>query len=405
MRLFVWNKRLPMHQLTTRTVLYLLPLTFIVALAACKKHGGGTTPKAAPPDIYVLGTSGDSLEYWKNGASVALSNPAGSATYVSAMAVENNSVYVSGGGNQAALQSFGELWTQVQSNPMQTAILQDTAGSTTDILTDAIFADGTGDVYVGGTVQYTTQSSVPYTTPTATYPVSGTIAAYWKNGQAVNLPGIGILVGGGGGTSSIHGDYVSGIFVSGSDVYVSGGSHQYQNEIAPTYQFAEIWKDGVSTNLTDGLIDSTVGGSVTSYPTTTGVFVSGSDVYVSGTLSGTQALYWKNGAPVLLSGNGSGAAAAESIFVNGSDVYAAGYVDSAAASFAVYWKNGVLNHLSTSPSSASSIVVLGDSVYVAGWQAANGTSYATVWANGQATQLGIGGRALTVVAVPKAAGE
>lgn len=249
-------------------------IRFTAYNAACKKHGG-TTAKAIPPDIYVLGGSGDTLEYWKNGASVALSNPAGTATYVSAMAVANNSVYVSGGGNQFNPQFFGQLWTQVAANPMQTAQLQDTAGNTAGILTNAIFADGTGNVYVAGTIQYLGTTGIPYTTPTATYPISGTVATYWENGKAVNLPGIGLLVGG-GLTTAQHGDYVSGIFVSGGDVYVSGGSHQYENDSLPTYQFAEYWKNGVSTNLTNGLIDSTTGGYATSYPTTTGIFVSGS---------------------------------------------------------------------------------------------------------------------------------
>lgn len=392
-----------MRPSSTRMALYLFVLTFFIVFAACKKHGG-TTAKAIPPDIYVLGTSGDTLEYWKNGASVALSNPAGSATYISAMAVANNSVYVSGGGNQFSPQFFGELWTQVGSGPMQTAKLQDTAGNTAGIQTDAIFADGTGNVYVAGTVQYLGTAGIPYTTPTATYPISGTIATIWENGKAANLPGIGLLVGG-GLTTAQHGDYVSGVFVSGGDVYVSGGSNQYENDSFPTYQFAEYWKNGVSTNLTNGLIDSTTGGSVISYPTTTGLFVSGSDVYVSGTLSGSQALYWKDATPVFLSANGNGAAAAESIFVNGSDVYAAGYVDSAGASYAVYWKNGALNHLSASPSEATSIVVSGDSVYVAGWETVNGLNYATMWLNGQATQLGVGGRAYTVAVAPNANGN
>ena len=170
-----------MRTLTTRLTLALFLLNFFAVLAACKKHGGTSKTTVPPPDIYVLGTSGDTLKYWKNGVPVALSNQAGSATYVSAMAVENNSVYVSGGGNLVSSQVFGELWTQVQSNPMQTAILQDTAGSTANIQTNAIFADATGDVYVAGTVNYTPQSGVPYTTPTASYPISGYIATYWKN--------------------------------------------------------------------------------------------------------------------------------------------------------------------------------------------------------------------------------
>ena len=124
--------------------------------------------------------------------------------------------------------------------------------------------------------------------------------------------------------------------------------------------------------------------------------MSGSDVYVSGTLSGSQALYWKNGSPIFLTGAGTPGAAAQSIVVAGSDVYAAGYVDSAGFSRAVIWKNGASTILSANPSTANGIAVSGDSVYVAGSENVNGKSYATVWANGQPTHLGVGGAAWAV---------
>lgn len=373
----------------------LLLLTLLVVVSACKKHHEATPAKTTTdhPDVYVLGTSNDSLEYWKNDSAVPLSVTAGPATYVSAMAFANNVIYVCGGGNSSPNALFGEVWTQVPGAPLQSSLLQDTAGSTANIHTNGIVVSSTGDVYVAGTVWYDPQSNVPYTTPTAPYPLSGYVATYWKNGKAVNLPSMGYLAGGTSTTSS-HADYVSGIFVSGSDVYVSGGSNEYETDSANTFQFARYWKNGVSTNLSNGLIDSSAGGTITSRPNTTGIFVSGSDVYVSGTLAGSQALYWKNGVPVFLTpaGISGGGAGAEAIFVNGSDVYVAGYVDSAGASYAVYWKNGVVTPLSTYPSSANSIIVNQDSVYIAGSDDVSGTNHATLWTNGRATHLGVYGQ-------------
>lgn len=371
----------------------LIILALLVVVSACNKHHDSPLIKTttAPHNVYVLGSSGDTLEYWNNGSPMTLATTTTTANYLSGMALVNSVVYVTGGGNANLSTLFGEVWTRVQNEPIQSSSLLDTADNSSNIHTNGIFVSSTGDVYVGGTVWYGPQSNVPYTTPTANYPLSGYIATYWKNGKAVNLPSMGYLAGGTSTTSS-HADYVSGIFVSGSDVYVSGGSNEYETDSANTFQFARYWKNGVSTNLSNGLIDSSAGGTITSRPNTTGIFVSGSDVYVSGTLAGSQALYWKNGVPVFLTPFGSGGAGAEAIFVNGSDVYAAGYVDSAGASYAVYWKNGVVTPLSTYPSSANSIIVSQDSVYIAGSDDINGTNHATLWTNGRATHLGVYGQ-------------
>ena len=375
----------------------LMLLTVLVALGACSKHHDAPLIQTttAPHNVYVLGNSGDTLEYWNNGSPVTLATTSAAGNYLSGMALVNNSVYVTGGGDANPSALFGEVWTSVQNQPVQSSSLLDTADNGSNIHANGIFVSSTGDVYVAGTVWYNGQSNVPYTTPTAAYPLSGYIATYWKNGKAVNLPSTGYLAGG-ASTSSEHADYVSGIFVNGSDVYVSGGSNQYIIDSANTYQFARYWKNGVSVNLSAGLIDSSTGGTVTSRPNTTGIFVSGSDVYVSGTLSRSQALYWKNGTSIFLTGVGTLGAAAQSIFVAGSDVYAVGYVDSAAASYAAIWKNGVHKTLSAYPSTANGITVSGDTVYVAGSENVNGKSYATVWANGQATHLGAGGAAWAV---------
>jgi hypothetical protein len=376
---------------------FLILLTVLVVVCACNKHHDVTlhSTTTAPHNVYVLGSSGDTLEYWNNGSPVTLATTTSAGNYLSGMTLVNNAVYVTGGGDANPSTLFGEVWSSIQNQPVQSSSLLDTADNGSNIHANGIFVSSTGDVYVAGTVWYNGQSGIPYTTPTAAYPPSGYIATYWKNGKAVNLPGMGYLAGG-ASTSSEHADYVSGIFVNGGDVYVSGGSNQYIIDSANTYQFARYWKNGVSVNLSGGLIDSSAGGTVTSRPYTTGIFVSGSDVYVSGTLSGSQALYWKNGAPVFLTGAGTLGAAAQSILVTGSEVYAVGYVDSAGSSYAVIWKNGASTTLSAFPSTANGIAVSGDSVYVAGSENVNGKSYATVWANGQATHLGAGGAARAV---------
>jgi hypothetical protein len=375
----------------------LILLTLLVVVSACNKHHDAPPPTSTTTsnNVYVLGSSGDTLEYWKNDSPVALATTTTAASYLSGMALVNSAVYVTGGGDANPTALFGEVWTRVQNQSVQSSSLLDTAGNSSNVHTNGIFTSSTGDVYVAGTVWYNGQSNVPYTTPTANYPLSGYIATYWKNGEAVNLPSMGYLAGG-ASTTSEHADYVSGIFVSGSDVYVAGGSNEYIVDSANTYQFARYWKNGVSVNLSGGLIDSSAGGTVTSRPNTTGIFVSGSDVYVCGTLSGSRALYWKNGSPIFLTGAGTLGAAAQSILVAGSDVYAAGYVDSAGSSYAVIWKNGASTTLSANPSSANGIAVSGDSVYVAGSENVNGKSYATVWANGQATHLGAGGAAWAI---------
>jgi hypothetical protein len=381
----------------TSVIATLILLTLLVVVGACNKHHDATPAKTSAdhPDVYVLGTSNDTLAYWKNDTAVPLAVITGPANYVSAMALANNVIYVCGGGNQSPGALFGEVWTQAPGAPLQSSLLQDTAGSTANIHANAIAVSSAGDVYVAGTVWYDPQSNVPYTTSTANYPLSGYIATYWKNGKAVNLPSMGYLAGG-TSTTSNHADYVSGIFVNGSDVYVSGGSNEYETDSTSTFQFARYWKNGVSTNLSNGLVDSSAGGTITSSPNTTGIFVSGSDVYVSGTLAGSQALYWKNGVPVFLTPAGIGGAGAEAIFVNGSDVYAAGYVDSAGESYAVYWKNGVATTLSTNPSSANGITVSQDAVYIAGSENVSGKNYTTLWTNSQPKHLGVYGQGWAV---------
>ena len=380
--------------MTRNTKIALLAL-LLTTFAACKKHNStpGNVGGSPNPDVYVLGKTGDSLVYWKNGAATLLAN-GNPVTTISGMAVSGNNVYVSGSvvGNSVNA-STAEYWQN--GSP---AILPDTTGSA---YANAIYVSGT-DIYTAGTIYYPLDTKVPYTTHTAPYPTTGNVAVWWKNGIPTPLPSsyfVGDYIGNG---SRVYDGYVSGIFVNGSDVYVAGGSHQYLASDTSTWQFSLYWKNGQAFNLSRGLADSNADGSF-NYPTTTGICVSGNDVYVCGIQTTSypglsiQAVYWKNGVATNLT-PGSYKAVANGIFVSGSDVYVAGYVVTGNGTLAraVYWKNGLINYLSSSPSLASGICVIGNDIYVAGTENVNGADYATWWKNGAPTHLGTGGDAIAI---------
>ncbi|MBL0311748.1 MAG: hypothetical protein IPP78_03340 [Holophagaceae bacterium] len=106
--------------------------------------------------------------------------------------------------------------------------------------------------------------------------MSPSVAAYWKNGNAVYLSD---------GSRWAQG---AAICVSGNDVYVAG-----LRQINDSYDAAVYWKNGVMVRLTQG----------NSEARTTGIVVLGSDIYVSGyeVVQGVcVATYWKNGTPIRL---------------------------------------------------------------------------------------------------------
>lgn len=137
------------------------------------------------------------------------------------------------------------------------------------------------------------------TLPPNVYIVGNSIpsAVFWKNGQQTQLDGPVPA-------------YATGIFVSGTDVYISGWCDSSGKKIA------KYWKNGIGHNLTDG----------TNQARANAAYFSGGNVYFAGFESnGTKnvATYWKNGIAFYIS-DGINDAKATSIFVAGNDVYVAG---------------------------------------------------------------------------------
>ena len=233
------------------------------------------------------------------------------------------------------------------------------------------------------------KDQVPFSNDSAAYPITGSVATVWKNGTPLTLPGFAPvgLVDSGKYANRFYEDYVSAMYIAGSDVYVAGGT-SYN---LPAH--ARYWKNGTGVDLGATLIYS---GSNNSggFPTTTGIFVSGNDVYVSGFQQSagwrTMAIYWKNGTPVYLSTDSLSGSVANSIFVNGSDVYAAGWQNIGNYSRAMLWKNGTATPLTGDDvsSTAMAVTVSGNNVYVAGYSwVAPGNYVACFWKNGSRVNL------------------
>ncbi len=364
----------PVHTITL-SCLFLLSL-----LASCKKESHGSVSHPLPtPDIVVLGTEGNTALYWKNGSPSKLDSQA-TLSYgfnSSSLAVSDGLVYISGarpyfnGLIQAGMPLY---WLNGMANT-----LPDSSGNA---FGNAIFVSGT-DVYVAGTTGYPDTSHASYTTPNADYPQNGEKATIWKNGMPQSLPGYGVvgLVDSGKYAVRTYEDYVNSIFVSGTDVYVSGGS-LWQ----PAH--AGYWKNGVRVDLTGALSYAAANGS-SGFPTTSSIFVSGGDVYIAGyeatSLATTLAIYWKNGTPFYLNTDSIGGSYAASVFVSGSDVYIAGWQNINNYSRATVWKNGVATTLTsgTTSSTAYSVYVSGSDVFVAGTKwVAPGHYTAVYWKNG-----------------------
>lgn len=366
-----------------KIAIYLLMLAgTMITLFSCKKYTAGSgTPGAPPyvPNVYVLGSENGSTLLWKNGQSTTL--PAG--TLPTALSIADSSDVYTVENTGDPYQTTTSSSALILKNAMGTKLTD----SNYDAIADAVFISGV-DVYVAGTKYNFFDPVTKYTTNDAVYPEMGNHAVIWKNGNVMTLPSYHTLGVDTGYGATLYNDYISSLFVTGNDVYVAGGS-LYN----PAH--AEYWKNGVVNVLPNGSSPSsgTIG-------QTTGIFASGSDVYITGfEFSSGSALstagYWKNSVFYSLGADTIQSSVASSVFISGSDVYMAGYGNINGYSVALLWKNGVLLSELKSPTQASSVAssvfVYGKDIYVTGysWNIYH-NNIATLWKNGVASNLSDG---------------
>jgi hypothetical protein len=371
----------------------LFVLIVFTALFSCKKEHHSISGSSAPASVYVLGVQNNEILYWKDGKASNVASESGFEFNFGAasLAAAGNNIYIAG--FQPDTTTGNDLYRTAPSFWLNGAAstLSDSTGSVAGGSATGVVVSGS-DVYLAGIRGYDSDTShVLYSTPTATYPITGSVATLWKNGKPVSLANFSTV----GPVDSAkyavrsYSDYVSGLYVSGTNVYVSGGSLY-------TVAHARYWENGNPVDLTGNLSYMSSTGTYAS-PTTTAIYASGNDVYVSGfettTIGGLLAIYWKNGVPVFLSTDSVQTSVANAVFVAGTDVYVAGWQNIGNYSRAILWKNGMADTLTSgnTSSSATSVSVSGNDVYVAGFTWMAGGSYiATYWKNGAPVNLSDG---------------
>jgi hypothetical protein len=247
-------------------------------------------------DVYVAGQSDTEAILWKNGVPQVLSG----GLLATSVFVSGDVVYVGGESSSRA----AVLWKNgvPQTLPDATRAL-------------SVFVSGS-DVHVAGI--------------NGEYLNDRYSARLWKNGVLQNLPG---------------GNYglASSVFVSGNDVYILGVGEDYIRQ----QFFNGVWKNNVLLYTFSGYQNFPINGLH-------GLWVSGNDVYVSGTVgyddyygqNYNEPAFWKNGETIPLSTDflyGS-FGSADFVFVFNNDVYTCGFKENASDQFSaphrgIIWKN------------------------------------------------------------------
>ncbi|HZY34994.1 MAG TPA: hypothetical protein VFE53_00005 [Mucilaginibacter sp.] len=357
-----------------------LSLTFAaltIYVAACKKtnihpHIPVTAADTAV-NVYTAGyiTTGNGLggvteiaAYWKNGVITRLTDSL-SFSEATGIAVSGNDVYVVGWVTSLTNLSVENavLWK----NGVATMLSPDSTSSEAR----CIALQGT-DVYVGGIIH-------DIITQTSNSTAYGSQPVYWKNGTPNLLP---------------KATSLTALAVNGGDLYFAGSvvstnKFQATGPLGPG-SVAAYWKNGA---MPDTL--AYPGTYLTEYSSiATGIAVSGSNVYTTGSTGIYQPELWLNGSPTIMTGTTS-LSSVYGIATNGRDVYVAGvntnyYV-------ATYWKNNEpiplsVGTLSMTNSFATAVAANGNDVYVAGQvrHAADQEYGSYYWKNGIPVELSAG---------------
>ncbi len=320
----------------------------LLAVAGCKKQPDEELPKyIQTANVYVAGSAYDAngvsqAVYWKNNTLVALTSGANGGS-AAGIAVSGNDIYVSGSVGNANGNSVATVWK----NGVPTSL----APSNTPSGAGQIIVQG-NDVYIEGFINSNAvywKNTITVTLPLSTgnYAASGggiavngsnvyvsgyqlnaltyiPSAVYWKNGVPKTLTN----------TSSVYGNKIA---MLDTNVYITAFySGQTKSKTDATY-----WKNGTPVSLADGL---------TQIDPTGGIAVNGTDVYVAGMAATIPyngvnnyfegACYWKNGVFTDLS-NGMIDSYAADIAVFNNDAYVVGYTTlNGKYSKATFWKNG-----------------------------------------------------------------
>ena len=178
--------------------------------------------------------------------------------------VSGSDVYVAGSENNAQYNAVAKVWKNG-------TLLYNLTNGTRHEQASSIFVSG-NDVYVAG--------------------YDGYVATLWKNGIAQRL------------TDANNYTSAHSVFVSGNDVYVAGESmpltsleKQGSLSIVRNRGYATLWKNGIAQRLTTEVL----GNDLKLDFTNLSVFVSGSNVYVAGTLMDERkshkktSILWTNG--------------------------------------------------------------------------------------------------------------
>ena len=257
----------------------------IVIFLSCKKTPSSVDTTTKPdPNVYISGYANlDRAVYWNNGKQVDL----GQAFNATDIALSGADIYVvgnigfalpGGGGANAAVYWKNGQMTRLGNDPSYA---------------NSIAISGS-DIYICG-----------YATINNEY-----VAAYWKNDFIQSL-------------GNIPYSSANSITVNGADVYIAGTAGTYGS-------LAVYWKNGTLYPLEQGAASA--------------IAINESDTYISGTAS-AGAVYWKNGIKSILYNPVETTVIRTSttgIVVSGQDVYVIGYINQISA---VYWKNGILTHL------------------------------------------------------------